>query len=320
MYENRNTAGDLLEWLEADGVRFPRYRWLLDTIIQEDTNRYNLGQAMQRARELTRKAYTELRDKATAVGFSPDFAFTLGDVATLPFRRLDSESDDVRDKERDEQGRLKHPPREDREEPYLYMMKSFHKKKGALTEKEIAEPNPFVKHEGQGGYKYRIYGNLTDAGVSLMKHQLATIAPYFGVNGYKFAKKGSRWRRDTMVIYCGTENTTVSILDNFRLFQRSLNKGAQNLSPWFVPERPHFTEAVPNCQGISFVNDANAAKRDTSHSGGMSQLLEIAIKYGFISVDKKGLASPLESYAEGIVNRMNEEWLKGRSMNGTPKP
>jgi hypothetical protein len=289
MYDSEDTRHQLLVSLSEVGVNSRPYRQLLDAIIKNEPDAYNLAQAKARALALIKETYETIRTRAMAAGFSESFAITLGDMAMRPQADL-------------------------RDDLYLYMMKST-KKRGLhrLTDEELAATDVYdVTEVSNTSYHYRIYGNLTDAGVDLIKSRMREVIATAGLTSYKFAKKGSRWRRDTMVIYCATEEATKQML----AWLRGLQQDQPKLSDYFASDTPHFTEKVPECQGISFVSDLDAGSRNGSHSQAMSELVKMAIENGQSETEDHG--PTINSYVTGILDKLAYFWEW--NMKGTPKP
>ncbi|MGD9525780.1 hypothetical protein, partial [Pseudonocardia sp.] len=202
-----------------------------------------------------------------------------------------------------------------RDDVYLYMVKSVAKRGlHSITDAELAATNGHdVTDVVQGRYEYRVYANLTDAGVDLVQAQGAQLAAIAGVTGYKFAKPVARWRRDTMVVYC----TTSAAADAVIAVLRGLQAGVPGPAVHFAADVPHFTRPAPNCRGVSSVRDPQAGAGG-SFSERMADMIRLAIDAGVDSVDE---AHPsIASYVVGIVDKLEGLWNDPGAMRGEPKP
>ncbi len=133
--------------------------------------------------------------------------------------------------------------------------------------------------------------------------------------GYKFAKPGSRWRRDTMVIYCTTSEATAGVIAWFE----GLQTGMADPTTSFAADVPHFTAPAPGLRGVSSVEDSRASAGG-SYSQRMADLVRIAIVAGVDGAIDDGAKATTASYVGGIVARLNEFWSDSSSMLGEPKP
>lgn len=294
MFDSEATAEALDQRLKELGVQSKPYRSLLLDLIDAEEQEYDLPAAKTQALALLKSTYVEMRNQATDVGFSEHFSITLADMAT----------------------RANLNPGGDRDDLYLYMMKSTAKKGlDSLTDAELAATDVHdVTNVASGTYRFRVYANLTDDGVDHVQAHAAQLAAIAGVVGYKFAKPGARWRRDTMVIYCTTSEATVGVL----AWLRGLQTGVVDPTTYFAADVPHFTGPAQGLRGVSSVEDPRASTGG-SYSQRMADLVRIAIDAGVDCVIDD--ANPTTaSYVEGIVARLNGFWTDPNAMLGKPKP
>ncbi len=293
MFDGEATKRALDQRLQERGYQSERYRSLLLAIIQaEKPEEYDLVDARKRTLALVRSTYREMRREAMDVGFSQDFSITLTEMAT----------------------RANLKPGGNREDLYLYMMKSTAKTSlGSLTEAQLEEEDVFkLEHVERGTFEFRVYANLTDQGVDYVWAEAADLAKIEGVAAYKFAWPESRWRRDTMVIYCKTAPAAGRVLRWFYGLQTEL----ADPEIYFAADVPHFTTPAPLLRGVSAVKDPDSGA-GTSYSQRMSEMVRTAIVTGALAVEP---ADPIASYARGIVTRLNQFWGERQRMRGKPKP
>jgi hypothetical protein len=275
------------------GVESVKYRSLLVGSIKAEKQEYDLDAARKRALALRKSTYRRMRKQAMAVGFSQQFAITLADMAM---------------------NANLHPPG-DRVDLYLYMMKSTAKKglrtitDAQLDERDVYEVTTVVASHT---FRFRVYGNLTDKGVALVRAHARDLENIEGVVRYKVAKPGSRWRRDTMVIYCTTREGADGALAWFGELQR----GVDDPATYFAADVPHFTEPEEGLRGVSSVEDRDPSAT-SSYSEGMAVMVRTAIDAGAARFDE---ANPIASYVDEIVARLDTFWTNPISMRGKPRP
>jgi hypothetical protein len=293
MFDGEATKRALDQRLQQRGYQWERYRRLLLAVLQAEIPEYDLVAARKRTLALVRSTYREMRREAMDVGFSQDFSITLTDMSTRANLDLGP----------------------DREDHYLYMMKSTAKTGlGSLTEAQLEEEVAFkVQDAERGAFDYRVYANLTDQGADYVWDRQDELANLGGVAAYKFAFPDMQWRRDTMVTYCKTAPAAGRVLRWFYGLQTELD----DPETYFAADVPHFTTPAPMLRGVSAAKDPDSSAR-TSYSQRMSTMVRTAIVTGAPVIEPTD--DPIPTFTHGIVTRLNQFWDERQKMRGKPKP